>query len=83
MHIPSTTSLPMKWAIFIFKWASGLWLCEWHECGRVKVSLAHKRANFVKIAQGQAIRTHGWAQFGYIICIYTYIYIYVYIYTYI
>ena len=37
---------------------------EWHNCGRVKFSLAHKWANFWKIAQVTAIFTYGWANFS-------------------
>jgi len=55
---------PMKWANFILKWASGFWMGEWHNCGRVKFSLAHKWANFWKIAQVTAIFTYGWANFS-------------------
>ena len=54
----------MKWANFILKWASGFWMGEWHNCGRMKFSLAHKWANFWKFAQVTAIFTYVWANFS-------------------
>jgi len=56
---PSASSPPWSGRFLFWSGRVAFWMGEWHICGRVKFSLAHKWANFTFIAQVTAISRHG------------------------
>ena len=63
-HNTSYIHIYFRMYIYIYMWASGLWMGEWHQCGRVNFSLAHEWAFFRQIAQVTAIFAQLWAKFS-------------------